>query len=58
MKTFVGEHTGLKGSEIPSDYLRWPTLQDRREERFHNLLTQAEKELPFRSLWNSHLNQD
>ncbi len=58
MKVYFGKYRGLDIDEIPSDYLKWLTLQDRREERFPDLLKEAREELNFRTTLNRHFYQE
>ncbi|NIO03860.1 MAG: hypothetical protein GTN74_04400 [Proteobacteria bacterium] len=58
MKVYFGKYKGLNVDEIPSDYLKWLTLQDWCEEKFPLLLKEAEEELTFRTTWSRHFYQE
>jgi uncharacterized protein (DUF3820 family) len=58
MKVYFGKYKGLNVDELPSDYLKWLTLQDRFEEEFPNVLREVEEELTFRTTWNKHFYQE
>ena len=58
MKLYFGKYKGLNVDEIPSDYLKWLTLQDWCEEKFPHLSKEAEEELAFRTTWDRHFYQE
>jgi len=58
MKVYFGKYRGLNVDEVPSDYLKWLTLQDRHEREFLDLIREAEEELVFRTTWNRHFHQE
>jgi len=58
MRVNFGKYKGLNVDEIPSDYLKWLTLQDWCEEKFSHLLKEAEEELAFRATWDRHFYQE
>lgn len=58
MKVYLGKYKGLDVDEIPSDYLKWLTFQHWCQEKFPNLVKEAEEELAFRAIWNKHFYQE
>jgi len=58
MKIDFGKYRGLDVDEIPSDYLKWLTFQDWCEEKFPDLVKEAEEELTFRTTWKRHFYQE
>ena len=58
MKVYFGKYKGLNVEELPSDYLKWLTFQDWCEEKFPNVLREAEEELAFRTTSNKHFYQE
>jgi uncharacterized protein (DUF3820 family) len=58
MKVDFGKYKGLNVSEIPSDYLKWLTLQGWCEQKFPALLREAEEELVYRTTSQRHFYQE
>ena len=58
MELPFGKYRDIEIEEVPSDYLRWLVLQDWFENRYPELLKEAEEELSFRDINMSHFYEE